>query len=93
MTFPFLLSEQSSRQQQQPTVSSSVNRASGNKDVASVSTVSRKSATIRDLTTAIYYVQAVLCGHVLRDVDILPLQGMSWQTNVVSLYKFLIYSR
>ena len=38
----------------------------------------------QNYTAAIYYTWAKLGDFILKDVDILPLQGLSWQTNVVS---------
>lgn len=38
---------------------------------------------IRNYTSAIYYVWAKLGKYMLKDVDILPLQGLSWQTDLV----------
>ena len=38
-------------------------------------------------TSAIYYIWAKIGNYFLKDVDILPLQGLSWQTNVVSIIK------
>ena len=38
-------------------------------------------------TSAIYYIWAKIGNYYLKDVDILPLQGLSWQTNVVSIIK------
>ena len=37
----------------------------------------------QNYTAAIYYIWAKLRDFILKDVDILPLQGLSWQTNVV----------
>ena len=37
----------------------------------------------QNCTAAIYYMLAKLGDFILKDVDILPLQGWSWQTNVV----------
>ena len=38
----------------------------------------------RMLTSSVYYVVAKTAGMVIRDIDLLPLQGMHWQTGVVS---------
>ena len=88
LTFPCMLSEQSSRAQPSRPQTVNVQKTGTRNDrttqrAGKVSCPGKKS-TLRDLTTSIYYVQAILCDHVLRDVDILPLQGLSWQTNVVS---------
>lgn len=40
---------------------------------------------MRSLTSAIYYIVAKVGHHFLRDIDILPLQGLAWQTDVVSI--------
>ena len=37
----------------------------------------------QNYTAAIYYTWAKLGDFILKDVDILLLQGLSWQTNVV----------
>lgn len=38
---------------------------------------------IRELTTAIGYVTAVVDTYILKDFDMLPLQSHAWQTNKV----------
>ena len=38
----------------------------------------------RTLNTAIHYVVAIYKQHIIYDTDLLPLQGLSWQTHVVS---------
>ena len=40
---------------------------------------------MRSMNSAIYYIVAKIGNHFLRDIDILPLQGLAWQTNVVSI--------
>ena len=37
----------------------------------------------QNYTAAIYYIWAKLGDYILKDVGILALQGLSWQTNVV----------
>lgn len=44
------------------------------------------SITKRSLTSAINYVVAVYGRHVILNMDLLPLQGLSWQTHVVSSF-------
>lgn len=48
-------------------------------------TVSTSNALeLRCMNSAIYYIVAKLGKNFLLDIDILPLQGLAWQTNMVS---------
>ena len=48
-----------------------------------VHTLQPKELNRQNYTAAIYYTWAKLGDFILKDVNILPLQGLSWQTNVV----------
>ena len=38
---------------------------------------------LREFTTNIDYVAAIIDGYILKDIDMLPLQALSWQTEQV----------
>ena len=48
-----------------------------------VSTSTKYDLNRRNYTSAIYYIWAKIGKYFLKDIDILPLQGLSWQTSVV----------
>ena len=53
-----------------------------------VSTPTKFDLNRGNYTSAIYHMWAKIGKYFLKDIDILPLQGLSWQTNVVVFDKF-----